>query len=425
MRKLIYLTVCFLAFSLVGCSEISENALSPLMGLEWFGNYDEIKNQLTDKGKKLVAEREKNEQKIKQNMQDYENIPLFETDCDLTLCFTENGLVGFNYHDIDKNKNYKDWFSVLESEYGYPTEESSGMASWYENPLGKDTAVYLFNLEEGVQVSFYASADSPDKSYSGNIPAPEIRTPIVPVTPSDYSQNYSSTTVSSNQVSEQTNTTVSTNNFSVVTDENGTVIYSSDNPNNDDNPNNNANNEVQGSIFGSTSTATAVTNNSSTVSTALTASVTTVVTEIQTVEEDNSEDYLINGLEFYGSPDSERAKMSRYSQLYEYRTEESGQPWELIMEYENVRYLGKNCDSVLCFTSLGLVGINYFDANVNNYDFWINKLSEMYGSPNETQYDYSVWSGNPVGEGTMIYVFVLEDGVQISFFADDTGSELA
>jgi hypothetical protein len=95
------------------------------------------------------------------------------------------------------------------------------------------------------------------------------------------------------------------------------------------------------------------------------------------------------------------------------------------MEYENVRYLGKNCDSVLCFTSLGLVGINYFDSDVNNYDFWINKLSEMYGSPDETQYDYAVWSGNPVGEGTMIYVFALEDGVQISFFADDTGSELA
>lgn len=55
---------------------------------------------------------------------------------------------------------------LLEKEYGYPTEEGSGMASWYDDPLGKNTSVYLFNLEEGVQVSFYTSASSPDKSFS-------------------------------------------------------------------------------------------------------------------------------------------------------------------------------------------------------------------------------------------------------------------
>ena len=117
--------------------------------------------------------------------------------------------------------------------------------------------------------------------------------------------------------------------------------------------------------------------------------------------------------------------MNAYTQLYEYRTEEPGQPWELIMEYENVPYEGKNCDSVLCFTSLGLVGVNYFDSNTSDYKQWVQTLTDIYGSPNETQYDYTAWSSSPVGSGTMIYVFALEDGVQISFFTDDTGSELA
>ena len=73
-----------------------------------------------------------------------------------------------------------------------PTEEGSGMASWYENPLGKNTAVYLFNLEEGVQVSFYATADSPDKSYEVQklyVPTPEIRTPIVPIIQEQQSES--------------------------------------------------------------------------------------------------------------------------------------------------------------------------------------------------------------------------------------------
>ena len=117
--------------------------------------------------------------------------------------------------------------------------------------------------------------------------------------------------------------------------------------------------------------------------------------------------------------------MSRYRQRYEYRMEEPGQPWELILEYESVPYLSKRCDAVLCFTSLGLVGVNYFDAKADNYGTWVKKLTEIYGSPSETQYDFTAWSSNPVGNGTMIYIFALEDGVQISFFADDTGSELS
>jgi len=89
------------------------------------------------------------------------------------------------------------------------------------------------------------------------------------------------------------------------------------------------------------------------------------------------------------------------------------------------RYLGRRCDVVLCFTSLGLVGMNYYDSNADNYDYWVQKLTDIYGTPSETQSDYTAWYDDPVGKGTIIYVLALDDGVQISFFADDTGSEIS
>ena len=78
---------------------------------------------------------------------------------------------------------------------------------------------------------------------------------------------------------------------------------------------------------------------------------------------------------------------------------------------------------MLCFTSLGLVGINYFDSEANEYSYWVSQLSEIYGTPTESLSDYTIWEKDPLGSGTIIYVFALDDGVQISFFADDTGSE--
>ena len=161
------------------------------------------------------------------------------------------------------------------------------------------------------------------------------------------------------------------------------------------------------------------------VPTTKTTTVTTkAVTEETKPKKDNTKAFLLNGLNFYGSPDEERKKMSRYSQLYEELYEDPGLPWELVVEYENVPYLGINCNSVLCFTSLGLVGINYFDENLSDVSKWQTELTQIYGNPDEIQYDYCVWK-DAVGKNTMIYLFVLEDGLQISFYADDTGSEIS
>ena len=181
-RRVTAIALTALCMALTGCSGVSAQAKAPLMGLEWFTGYDEVKQALDHT---LLDEREDTEQKVPQKMLDYTGVSLFDYECDLTLCFTDSGLIGLNYHDIGKNQSYKEWYSTLETTYGLPTEEGSGMASWYDNPLGKDTAVYLFNLEEGVQISIYATADSPDKSYERPdavyIPTPELRTPVVPV----------------------------------------------------------------------------------------------------------------------------------------------------------------------------------------------------------------------------------------------------
>ena len=138
-----------------GCNKVSEQQLSPLRGIAWFTEMEEVKNVLSDM--ELIAERESGEGTQKQYLLDYSGANLFETDCDFTICCTSQGFAGVNYHDIEHVKTYHQWLTQLEDIYGLPTEKGNGMASWYQNPVGKNTAVYLFNLEEGIQVSFMRS----------------------------------------------------------------------------------------------------------------------------------------------------------------------------------------------------------------------------------------------------------------------------
>ena len=272
-------------------------------------------------------------------------------------------------------------------------------------------------------MSIYATVDSPDKSYEKQedayIPVPEIRTPIVPVSIETTRQPVTETEMQA--LSETISVSTTALRRQVITapvqnQENTAIQPETEN----------SELLLETSVTAFTENLQTTTETTSGISTSSEKNVSTTVTTTTVPEqEDKTEDFKLNGLQFYGSAESEKAKMSAYSQLYEYRTEEAGQPWELIMEYENVPYLGKNCNAVLCFTSLGLVGINYFDASISSYSGWREQLTKIYGIPDEMQYDYTAWNANPAGNGTAIYIFALEDGVQISFFADDTGSELA
>ncbi|MDE5855249.1 MAG: hypothetical protein K2H19_09350, partial [Ruminococcus sp.] len=332
MKTKIILLSMSVAFLLSGCAQKSESNIIPLMNLEWFSEVIEVKNQLTDYD--LLEEREGFDEDNHQDLLDYSGTELFETDCDLTLCFIEHGLVGFNYHDVKKNNNYREWFEKIETIYGVPTESGSGMASWYDDPVGKSTALYLFNLEEGVQISFYVTSNTPDKSYSEQskgsiyVPTPELRTPIVPVI-DDKSEN------KNDSVSMEAQTSVVTSKENKIAE----IIGENSEKNNEIQ-------QVQTSDL-SSETKNITDKNSSTgttlTSTSVSSALTTTVTTVQ-----NKEEFKQDVLQFYATPEFERRRMSMYNQVYEYKTEEAGQPWELIMQYENVPYCNKKCDAVLC-----------------------------------------------------------------------------
>lgn len=413
MKTKIILIGLSLAVFAAGCTEKTETNIVPLMGLEWFSEISNVKDILTDYY--LLEEREGTDTGNPQQLLDYSGTELFETECDLTLCFVEHGLVGFNYHDIEKNKSYNEWFQEIETIYGMPTEKGSGMASWYENPVGKNTALYLFNLEEGVQVSFYATSNTPDTSYKGNennsyVPTPELRTPIVPVA-YDNSETAVTTGKSEVSVNHEIQTTVITNEVGEVVE----VIEAGAESDSGITGENNEHETV--SVSSSLFTGTSSDKNLSS------ETVTTIAPTVTT--QNKTEDFRQNVLQFYTTPEFERRRMSIYNQVYEYKTEETGQPWELIMQYENIPYCNKNCDVVLCFTSLGLIGINYFDNDKSAYDYWVSELTEIYGLPEISRNDYTSWNDSLLRDDISIYIFALEDGVQISFFSDDAGSELS
>lgn len=424
-KTIIAAAFIWIAACLTACGTSPDAAVHPLLGLEWFTEYDAAKADMEDYD--LLQERESSTEQTAQKMQDYAGVSLYDTVCDLTLCFTDSGLIGLNYHDAGRSRNYREWFSVLEQSYGLPTEQGSGMASWYGNPLGKNTAIYLFNLQEGVQVSFYATADSPDQSYQKQkktqIPTPELRTQVVPVT-----EERTTVTALSDDAAETTSdnagqfrefsrnvlgTDPAGNLVVAVTDDAGAAVTDP------------VGVTVTTVVSAADVTEKSGTAGSSTTKHAESETVTTQTTAKESAQPDQKRAFLLNGLSFYGTPESARRRMKSYTQRYEYRTAEPGQPWELIMEYENVPYLGRQRDSVLCFTSLGLVGVSYYDEDADSYSDLVNQLTGLYGKPDESQRDYTVWNGDPVGTGTTIYVFAMEDGVQISFFTDDTGSELA
>ena len=124
---------------LSGCNAQPEDRTEPMIGLQWFAEYDDVKAQMDRYT--LLEERENPEQRITQKMLDYTGVSLYDRGCDLTLCFTDSGLIGLNYHDVERHQGFRDWINTLEQTYGLPTEQGSGMASWSSNPLGKHTAI--------------------------------------------------------------------------------------------------------------------------------------------------------------------------------------------------------------------------------------------------------------------------------------------
>lgn len=128
------------------------------------------------------------------------------------------------------------------------------------------------------------------------------------------------------------------------------------------------------------------------------------------------------GLQWYEEIDNAKLDMHKFTLKEE--SEEIGLAGDLqtLLEYSDVTLYEQPCDVILCFTSLGLIGINYHDPN-GQYEDWLNRIATLYGNPTEKDDFYAAWDNAPLGTKTTIYIFSMENEVQISFFTDQSGSE--
>ena len=140
-----------------------------------------------------------------------------------------------------------------------------------------------------------------------------------------------------------------------------------------------------------------------------------------TPDESMSSDTL--GLQWYAEKDTVKQEMQAYTLKNESEETSPAGQVQTLLEYSGVTLYEQPCDVILCFTSQGLIGINYHDE-AGQYAQWVERVTAAYGEPTETSdFGMTIWENDPIGAGTTIYVFDMEDDVQISFFTDDSGSE--
>lgn len=115
-------------------------------------------------------------------------------------------------------------------------------------------------------------------------------------------------------------------------------------------------------------------------------------------------------------------KMQNYTLESESEEISSSGQVQTLLEYSGVNLYEQPCHVILCFTNLGLIGINYHDTD-GQYAKWVERIIAVYGEPTQTSDSMTLWENDPLGTGTTIYVFDMGEDIQISFFTDDTGSE--
>ncbi len=154
-------------------------------------------------------------------------------------------------------------------------------------------------------------------------------------------------------------------------------------------------------------------------------------------KDDNSitDDYSVNHIAFYSDVETAKDLMNKYDIASESEEVSSSGQLQTLIEYNDIMLYDEKWDLTLCFTSLGLIGFNYRSRcsaeNIEQeYQKWIQKTSDIYGEPSTSNEYIAEWNNAPLGEKTSILIMQLtgsesEYGVQISFFADDTGSEIS
>lgn len=96
---------------------------------------------------------------VTQKLLTYGGVSYLDYPCETVFCFTDQGLIGINYHlnDLqDPAAVSDDCFYKLYTLYGAPATTGDFMTLWDEDPIGEGTKIYLFPYDDKVQISLFA-----------------------------------------------------------------------------------------------------------------------------------------------------------------------------------------------------------------------------------------------------------------------------
>lgn len=142
---------------LTGCQIDETPTDSALLGLAWYSDIGTVRSVLSaydaDEQTQMTVGGEE------QTWLTYDDVKLYDQPCDLTLCFTQQGLVSIIY-DAEED-NYNAWSSRLIKLFGTPSQDEEGRILW-NDPIGDGMTYVLLTStpddvkDEEIRVTFFA-----------------------------------------------------------------------------------------------------------------------------------------------------------------------------------------------------------------------------------------------------------------------------
>ncbi len=142
---------------LTGCQIDEPPTDSAMLGLAWYSDIGTVRSAMSaydaDEQKEITVGGEE------QTWLTYDDVKLYDQPCDLTLCFTQQGLVSIVY-DADED-DYNAWSSRMIKLLGDPSQDEDGRILW-NDPIGDGmTDVLLTSTpddvkDEEIRVTFFS-----------------------------------------------------------------------------------------------------------------------------------------------------------------------------------------------------------------------------------------------------------------------------
>lgn len=162
MYILSFISVAIVLFC-SSCAKKKEYGTEPLIGLSWYMEREAVEEAVSELT--FIGERESNGM----TLLDYSGAKISDIDVCVTFCFKDDCLVGIDYHDKSHKLGYLKWMTQIEDVYGIPNENALTCASWFDKTIDEDISIYLFDLDSGVQISFFCTDDTPDRNFDNRL----------------------------------------------------------------------------------------------------------------------------------------------------------------------------------------------------------------------------------------------------------------